>query len=68
MEIPQMPASLKEHILSIWTKNCKGKGQDKEEKYDYDMICFVMDTNDCQSIQMSSAEDGLGLVWRGDCS
>ena len=34
MEIPQMPASLKEHILSIWTKNCKGKGQDKEEKYD----------------------------------
>ena len=34
MELPQMPANLKEHIISVWTKNCKGKGQAKEEKYD----------------------------------
>jgi len=32
MELPKMPSSLKEHIIKIWTKNCKGKGQAKEEK------------------------------------
>ena len=28
-----MPRQLKDHILKIWTKNCKGKGEEKEEKY-----------------------------------
>jgi len=32
MELPKMPRQLKDHIQKIWTKNCKGKGEEKEAK------------------------------------
>jgi len=32
MDLPKMPRQLKDHIMKVWTKNCKGKGEDKEAK------------------------------------
>ena len=57
MELPQMPANLKEHIMSVWTKNCKGKGQAKEEKYDLSLyvlswIDMVINQFRCPQLRM----------------
>ena len=40
-----MPKQLKDHILKIWTKNCKGKGEEKEAKYDYKKYFFSCDSD-----------------------